>query len=141
MSNRRLAAYALWLAATTFSLTGGAAAFAGHYHNCCGFPWATGHALVHGGSTTDGVWHGRSTNNNVLATRHRAAGSTGAGVKGQSFAGAGATCQIMVTRNQFIANDTECHAWGYENKNYYGELPENWPHFHDHHNPCGGIQV
>ena len=141
-STRRFVGWAAGVAIGVFSLAGASSALANHYHDCCGFPWATGHALVHGGSTGDQVWHGRSTANNVLATRHCAAGSQGAGTKGQTLAGSQSTCEIQVSRNYFIANDTECLAWGYENKDYGGSgLPGNSPHFHNAHNPCGGIEV
>jgi hypothetical protein len=92
-----------------------ASASGDHYHVCCGGGiYQTGHALVHGASDSDNVWHGRSTANQVLVQRYCAAGSSGSGLKGYSYAGTNQTCEIQVSGSAFYYHDIEqCYAWGY----------------------------
>lgn len=107
-------------------------AAANHYHDCCGFG-ATGHALVHGSSEGDNIWHGRSTDNGVFNTRYCAGGSDGRGLKGDSTANSGATCSVQVFGSQTYYKDSEyCFSWGYEDKG----VNDNG-HYHNHHSPCG----
>jgi hypothetical protein len=106
-------------------------ASAGHYHVCCA-PAGTGHALVHGGSTTDNVWHGRSEAGQVLGAHYCAAGSDGYGLKGSSTVDGNITCEVQVSGDPFIANDTECHSWGYVS---WGTVTP--AHYHYHHDVCG----
>ncbi len=122
-------------AIAAFAFGGGvSAAAANHYHVCCGAT-ATGHALVHGGSQSDNVWHGRSTANGYFDTRYCAAGSDASGLKGSSTGGANTTCQIQVAGNQFISGDNEyCHSWGFEDKGTFDN-----GHYHSHHSTCGGV--
>lgn len=112
---------------------------AGHYHVCCGGSiYETGHALVHGQSDSDNVWHGRSTANNVLVQRYCAAGSSGSGLKGDDYAGSGQTCEVQVSGSQFYYRDAGyCWSWGHVNPNDGATSA----HYHYAHNrsSCGGV--
>ncbi len=114
-----------------FGLAATSVAVADHYHVCCG-TFGTGHALVHGYSTTDDTWHGRSHAANVVQAHYCAAGASGSTL-GDSYVSGQSTCQIQVWGNQFVQGLGEnCHSWGYVD----------WPgitsaHYHSHHNVCG----
>jgi len=108
-------------------------ASAEHYHICCSDIYGSGHALVHGGSTRDGVWHGRSTGNNVLVTRYCEAGSAGAGRKGFDTAFASETCEVQVRDSGYYL-DRECNSYGYID--YGTDGGGNRPHSHGSHRIC-----
>jgi hypothetical protein len=122
----------IFVLGAAFGAVGGWAvpAIAGHYH-VTGNYGGTGHALVHGASTTDDVWHGRTTPAQVTGTHWCGAGDEGRGMVLVSSGNGSTTCTATVRADYFYAHSRECYSFGYAD---YPNVVS--AHYHYHHDAC-----
>lgn len=85
-----------------------------HYH-VTGNYGGSGHALVHGDSTGDQIWHGRTTPAQVTGNHYCGAGDAGRGLVIADQNNSLGNCTATLRADQFIYNSRECKSFGYAN--------------------------
>lgn len=86
--------------------------WAGHYH-VAGSYGGSGQALVHGESTNDQIWHGRTTPAQVTGTHICGAGDDARGLVVVDQNNSSGNCTASLRADYFYTFSRECLSFGY----------------------------